>query len=78
MLSTSPCKPHESESQTITPREWSHPVDADDKKTALRMIPYGLYVLAAETAQGVTAATVNWVTQTSFDPPLIAVGIKAD
>ncbi len=53
-------------------------MEADQKKTALRMIPYGLYVLAAETENGVTAATVNWVTQTSFDPPLIAVGIKAD
>jgi flavin reductase (DIM6/NTAB) family NADH-FMN oxidoreductase RutF len=53
-------------------------MNADDKKTALRMIPYGLYVLAAETADGVTASTVNWVTQTSFDPPLVAVGIKAD
>jgi flavin reductase (DIM6/NTAB) family NADH-FMN oxidoreductase RutF len=42
------------------------------------MIPYGLYVLAAETESGVTASTVNWVTQTSFDPPLVAVGIKAD
>jgi len=53
-------------------------VNADHKKTALRMIPYGLYVLAAETPDGVTASTVNWVTQTSFDPPLVAVGIKAD
>ncbi len=53
-------------------------MEAEQKKTALRMIPYGLYVLAAETTKGVTAATVNWVTQTSFDPPLIAVGIKAD
>ena len=53
-------------------------MDADQKKTALRMIPYGLYVLAAETDEGVTAATVNWVTQTSFDPPLVAVGIKKD
>lgn len=54
-------------------------MDADAKKTALRMIPYGLYVLASETKDGrVTAATVNWVTQASFDPPLIAVGVKAD
>jgi len=54
-------------------------VDADDKKTALRMIPYGLYVLAAETEDGrVTAGTVNWVTQASFEPPLVAVGVKAD
>ncbi len=24
------------------------------------------------------AATVNWVTQTSFHPPLVAVGVKTD
>jgi flavin reductase (DIM6/NTAB) family NADH-FMN oxidoreductase RutF len=54
-------------------------MDPDAKKTALRMIPYGLYVLSAETSDGrVTAATVNWVTQASFQPPLIAVGVKAD
>ncbi len=54
-------------------------MDAATKKTALRMIPYGLYVLAAKGADGgLTAATVNWVTQTSFNPPLIAVGVKAD
>ena len=54
-------------------------MDPNDKKTALRMIPYGLYVLAAETSDGrVSAATVNWVTQTSFDPPQIVVGVKKD
>jgi len=54
-------------------------MDADDKKQALRMIPYGLYVLAAESADGrVAASTVNWVTQASFEPPLVAVGVKAD
>lgn len=54
-------------------------MDADAKKTALRMIPYGIYVLTAEDSDGNTAAaTVNWVTQTSFDPPLIVVGVKAD
>jgi flavin reductase (DIM6/NTAB) family NADH-FMN oxidoreductase RutF len=53
-------------------------MDANDKKTALRMIPYGLYVLTAESPSGTAAATVNWVTQTSFAPPLVAVGIKAD
>jgi flavin reductase (DIM6/NTAB) family NADH-FMN oxidoreductase RutF len=43
------------------------------------MIPYGLYVLAAETDDGrVAASTVNWVTQASFEPPLVAVGVKAD
>lgn len=50
-----------------------------DRKIALRMIPYGLYVLTAEGKDGApAAATVNWVTQTSFNPPLIAIGVKAE
>ena len=55
-------------------------MDEASKKTALRMIPYGMFVLTskAKEGSGVGAATVNWVTQTSFDPPLVAVGVKAD
>jgi flavin reductase (DIM6/NTAB) family NADH-FMN oxidoreductase RutF len=54
-------------------------MDPNVKKTVLRMIPYGLYVLTAEGKDGaVAAATVNWVTQASFTPPLVAVGVKAD
>ncbi len=49
-------------------------MDAEMKKTALRMIPYGLYVLVAENEEGtVSAATVKWVTQASFEPPLVAL-----
>ena len=55
-------------------------MDEASKKTALRMIPYGMYVLTSRSqgGQNVGAATVNWVTQTSFAPPLVAVGVKAD
>ena len=53
-------------------------MDDDAKKTALRMIPYGIYVMTAENDGEVAAATVNWVTQTSFSPPLVVVGAKAD
>jgi flavin reductase (DIM6/NTAB) family NADH-FMN oxidoreductase RutF len=54
-------------------------MDANAKKSALRMIPYGLYVLTGESKEGrVAAATVNWVTQASFQPPLVAVAVKAD
>ena len=54
-------------------------MDANAKKTALRMIPYGLYVLTAEDDRGeAAAATINWVTQIAFDPPLVALGVKAD
>ena len=54
-------------------------MDADAKKTALRMIPYGIYVLTADDGKGnVAGATVNWVTQTAFAPPLVVVGVKTD
>ena len=54
-------------------------MDPNAKKTALRMIPYGLYVLTGRTSDGtIAAATVNWVTQVSFEPPLVVVGVKAD
>src|SRR5713226_10164867 len=54
-------------------------MDPNTKKTTLRMLPYGLYVLTAANKGGqVAAATVNWVTQASFEPPLVVVGVKAD
>lgn len=54
-------------------------MDDAAKKTALRMIPCGIYVMTAEAEDGaLAAATVNWMTQTSFDPPLVVVGVKAD
>jgi flavin reductase (DIM6/NTAB) family NADH-FMN oxidoreductase RutF len=54
-------------------------MNADAKKTALRMIPYGIYVLTADDGKGgIAAATVNWVTQSAFAPPLVAVGVKTD
>ena len=54
-------------------------MDPNTKKTTLRMIPYGLYVLTAAHSDGrVAAATINFVTQASFEPPLVAIGVKAD
>ncbi len=54
-------------------------MNADAKKIVLRMIPYGIYILTADDSEGgISAATVNWVTQTAFAPPLVVVGVKAD
>jgi flavin reductase (DIM6/NTAB) family NADH-FMN oxidoreductase RutF len=54
-------------------------MNADAKKTVLRMIPYGIYVLTADDGKGnIAAATVNWVTQSAFAPPLVVVAVKAD
>jgi len=54
-------------------------MNEEAKKTVLRMIPYGLYVLTAEGKDGsIAAATVNWLTQAAFSPPLVVLGVKAD
>jgi flavin reductase (DIM6/NTAB) family NADH-FMN oxidoreductase RutF len=54
-------------------------MNLDHKKTVLRMIPYGIYVLTSDDGKGnISAATVNWVTQTAFAPPLLVVGVKTD
>ena len=53
-------------------------MDENAKKKALLMIPYGLFVLGARHGDKQTVATVNWLTQASFKPPLVVVGIKGD
>ncbi len=53
-------------------------MDEKAKKTTLLMIPYGLYILGASHGGKQTVATVNWVTQTAFNPPLVVVGVKKD
>ncbi len=53
-------------------------MDEKAKKQALLMIPYGLFVLGAANGGNQTAATINWVTQASFNPPLVVVGLKRD
>ncbi len=53
-------------------------MDADAKKLALRAINYGLYVLTATDGTDYAAGGTNWLSQASFDPPLVMAGVKAD
>lgn len=53
-------------------------MDSDQKKLALRAINYGLYVLTARDGDQYGAGGVNWLSQASFDPPLVMAGVKAD
>ena len=52
-------------------------MDEAAKKTALRMIPYGLFVVGTRDGDKLTAAAINWLTQASFQPPLVVMGAKA-
>lgn len=52
------------------------PLDLEAKKTVLRQFTYGLYAITAEHAGERGVFTANWLTQVSFDPPLVAVSIE--
>ncbi len=53
-------------------------MDPQTKKTALRMITHGLYLLTVRHDDRFNASTISWLSQASFDPPLVMVGVKAD
>lgn len=49
---------------------------SDDKiKDALRMVPYGFYAFTTKNGDDLNAMVVNWVSQMSYSPRLVAVGI---
>ncbi|GAC1354400.1 MAG: flavin reductase family protein [Ktedonobacteraceae bacterium] len=51
-------------------------MDLAIKKQALRLFTYGLYAVMCADQNGVNGFTANWLTQVSFDPPLLAVSIE--
>lgn len=53
-------------------------MDPAQKKVALRAINYGLYVLTARDGDDYGAGGVNWLSQASFEPPLVMAAVKAD
>jgi len=53
-------------------------IDPTTKKAVLRLIPYGLFVATSRAGDSIGAGTINWVTQASFEPPLVVVGIKVE
>lgn len=48
------------------------------KKQALRLFTYGLYVVMCNDNGTVNGFTANWLTQISFEPPLVAVSVEND
>ena len=53
-------------------------MDQAVKKQVLRLFTYGLYAVTCVTGDDVNAFTANWLTQVSFEPPLLAVSIEND
>jgi len=59
-------------------------MDEAQRKKALRIIPYGLYLMGVrrkevkDPSKDLNAFVASWVTQVSFKPPMLVVGVKRD
>jgi len=46
------------------------------KTTVLQQFPYGLYAVTVKHGGEEHGMTANWVVQTSFEPPMVAVAVE--
>jgi flavin reductase (DIM6/NTAB) family NADH-FMN oxidoreductase RutF len=53
-------------------------LDAAAKKALLRKIPHGLFICGVAEGEVVNGFTASWVTQGSFEPPLVVMAVRAD
>ncbi len=51
-------------------------MDQSAKKTVLRHFPYGLYAVTVKQDGEEHGMTANWLTQASFEPPMVAVAVE--
>lgn len=59
-------------------RDGSPSEGAAARRAALRLLTYGLYAVTFRHGEERTAFTANWLTQVSFDPPLLALSVEND
>jgi len=48
----------------------------DHIKSVLRRMPYGFYAVTSKSDEDVNAMVANWISQVSFEPRLVALGLK--
>ncbi len=53
-------------------------MDPKIKQKVLRLLTNGMYILTSRAGERVGAATVTWVSQSSFKPPLLMVALRND
>src|SRR2546427_13116573 len=51
-------------------------MDDAAKKTVLSCFPYGLFAVTVKHGGDEHGMTANWVTQASFEPPMVAVAVE--
>lgn len=53
-------------------------MDAKTKQKVLRLLTNGMYVITSRSGDRYGAATIAWVSQASFKPPLLMVALRKD
>jgi len=53
-------------------------MDPKLRKEVLRKLHYGVYVLTAKKDEDYAGALVTWVSQASFEPPLVMLALRKD
>ena len=53
-------------------------MDEDMKRQLLRRIPYGMFVMTAIDRGKPAASTLTWISQCSFHPPLVMIGVQSN
>lgn len=53
-------------------------LDLEAKKSLLRKIPHGLFICGVREEEEINGFTASWVTQGSFDPPLVVMAVRAE
>ena len=53
-------------------------MDPKIKQKVLRLLTNGMYILTSRSGKGFGAATITWVSQASFKPPLLMVALRKD
>ncbi|MBI2941574.1 MAG: flavin reductase [Chloroflexi bacterium] len=51
-------------------------MDVQARRKVLRLFPYGLYVVTVRYESQINGFTANWVTQCSFEPPMVAIAVE--
>src|SRR5438067_10155361 len=53
-------------------------MDVDARRAVLRAFSYGLYAVGVRAGERFNLFTANWLTQVSFEPPLVALAVEQD
>lgn len=51
-------------------------MEKDVLRKVFESFPYGLFILGSRNGSKVSTSVVNWVTQVSFHPPIVAVSVE--